>query len=265
MAEITNTEKNGKSVLAFTKPMLSLWSAKTPKSTHTISDNKFADLTNGEFISTYVGFGNRLLSHTGFSFIWSFNMANHPIEQLDHIDLGARTTLFRRCFSGIYGKQLNHGVTIVGYGEVNGDKYWIVKISWGADWGESGYVRMKRDTIGKADTCGIAKKASYPLRPKCYIEYLSQLPSTNTGKAIFSLTLFGTELLYACCQQCHHVPSFLVLRVDTISSPLASLYPLPQSLPESACCTINNAVTLNQEYILPCPFIPLRTLTASTN
>lgn len=67
-------------------------------------------------------------------------------------------------FSAMCGKQLNHGVTIVGYGEVDGQKYWIVKNSWGADWGESGYIRMKRDTMDKDGTCGIAMQASYPVK-----------------------------------------------------------------------------------------------------
>ena len=42
---------------------------------------------------------------------------------------------------------INHAVLIVGYGP----DYWIVKNSWGSNWGESGYFRIKK---GKS-TCGI--------------------------------------------------------------------------------------------------------------
>ncbi|CAK8577082.1 unnamed protein product [Lathyrus sativus] len=51
---------------------------------------------------------------------------------------------------GICGKHLNHAMTVVRYGEENRDKYWIVKNSWGSDWGESGYIKMKRSTFDKA-------------------------------------------------------------------------------------------------------------------
>lgn len=59
----------------------------------------------------------------------------------------------------------SHGITIVGYGaEAGGAKFWIVKNSWSADWGENGYVRMARGTSDPQGVCGIAKVGSYPLK-----------------------------------------------------------------------------------------------------
>lgn len=66
-------------------------------------------------------------------------------------------------FRGPCSSNLNHGVTIVGYGD-EGDKYWIVKNSWGSQWGEAGYVRMLRGVETGYGMCGIAAQASYPLK-----------------------------------------------------------------------------------------------------
>jgi Papain family cysteine protease len=56
-----------------------------------------------------------------------------------------------------------HSVVLVGWGEENGVKYWIVCNTWGKDWGENGYFRIVRGI----NHCEIEENVfnGYPMLP----------------------------------------------------------------------------------------------------
>eukprot|EP00253_Pinus_taeda_P025030 PITA_25030 len=67
-------------------------------------------------------------------------------------------------FTGKCGTELDHGVVVVGYGKSSeGINFWIVRNSWGDEWGEKGYIKMCRNIKAIEGKCGIAMQASYPI------------------------------------------------------------------------------------------------------
>jgi cathepsin L len=52
--------------------------------------------------------------------------------------------------------QMNHAVTVVGYGTESGKPYWVVKNSWGDNWGDGGYIKIAR---GNSE-CGIGSQCA---------------------------------------------------------------------------------------------------------
>lgn len=83
------------------------------------------------------------------------------------VAIEADTRTFQFYSSGVLdstscGTDLDHGVLVVGYGNEHGTKYWIVKNSWGEDWGEGGYIRIGRtDSTNTPGICGIAMQPSF--------------------------------------------------------------------------------------------------------
>ena len=68
--------------------------------------------------------------------------------------------------SGIFdsaecGTNLDHAVALVGYGEEQGTKYYILRNSWGTGWGEDGYMRILDNGNGYG-ICGVQEEPLYP-------------------------------------------------------------------------------------------------------
>ncbi|GLJ37444.1 hypothetical protein SUGI_0760770 [Cryptomeria japonica] len=76
---------------------------------------------------------------------------------------------------------IDHAVLIVGYASQDGEDYWIVKNSWGTDWGIEGYSYIRRNTNKTYGVCAINAMASHPnksatvLRPSRLIGPTSKL------------------------------------------------------------------------------------------
>ncbi|XP_066529039.1 cathepsin L-like [Hoplias malabaricus] len=83
------------------------------------------------------------------------------------VAIDASRHTFQLYESGVYEepycskKDLSHAVLVVGYGvDKHGGDYWLIKNSWGAKWGDGGYIKMSRN---KKNQCGVATVAIYPV------------------------------------------------------------------------------------------------------
>lgn len=74
------------------------------------------------------------------------------------VTIEADQSVFQQYHSGILdsercGTHLDHAVAAVGWGKEGEKEYWIVRNSWGASWGDKGYIKIAAKE-GKG-ICGI--------------------------------------------------------------------------------------------------------------
>jgi len=75
--------------------------------------------------------------------IYTWGPVSTGIEvYLDFYNFDSKNQIYE---SNMKGPLLSgHALVIVGYGEENGKKYWIIRNSWGTEWGDNGYFKMIR-------------------------------------------------------------------------------------------------------------------------
>lgn len=81
------------------------------------------------------------------------------------VSIDASQPGFRYYDSGVYydanclwkEEELDHAVTLVGYGQEGGEGFWEIRNSWSTFWGDGGYIKISQ----RGHACGVATNAAY--------------------------------------------------------------------------------------------------------
>lgn len=77
---------------------------------------------------------------------------------------------------------------VVGYGTTDdGEDYWLLKNSWGLQWGEAGFLKLPRGMPGNG-SLGLAANPGYPVKISANPHHKHETPS-------WSNLVFGRRIL----------------------------------------------------------------------
>lgn len=89
-------------------------------------------------------------------------------QQVVSVTLDAEEVVFGNYTGGVVtsnecGDVMDHAVTAVGYGtDPDFGDYYLVRNSWGTDWGLEGHIKIGRNGQGRG-LCGIQQESVYPV------------------------------------------------------------------------------------------------------
>ena len=92
--------------------------------------------------------------------VYEFGPTSVCFEVVDDFS-GYTTGVYSSDTCGNTQSDVNHAVLAVGYGQERGQNYYIVKNSWGTDWGEDGYIRLAA-YVGRG-ALGVQMDPLYPV------------------------------------------------------------------------------------------------------
>ena len=72
-------------------------------------------------------------------------------------------------YDGCSNNPVNHAVQVIGWGTQNGLDYWLIKNSWGEDFGDGGIAKIRRGYCGMASRCAAAGA-----QPSGYTDYVPE-------------------------------------------------------------------------------------------
>jgi len=90
----------------------------------------------------------------------NYNDLMNAVANVGPIAVSVDASRWSSYSSGVYDgcdaekdMDIDHVVQLVGYGTDNGKDYWLVRNSWGPNWGENGYIRLLRHSDGSMNWC----------------------------------------------------------------------------------------------------------------
>ena len=93
--------------------------------------------------------------------IMSVVKSNGPVV----VNINDHDPIFKHYKSGIIQnlmpniRQTTHSVVLIGWGTEGGNDYWLIRNSWGANWGDHGFVKIGRHH----SLMGLNNQVVYPI------------------------------------------------------------------------------------------------------